>query len=190
MYEDFLGSIKIFAGSYAPKNWAFCNGQLLLISEYEALFSILETRYGGDGHTTFGLPDFRGRLSVGASAEIPLASMGGAETHTLTVAEIPAHRHNISVSSNRVRVSAENATQATITTGSSLAAPVESRGRMKVSTEGFTNSSSSIALNNKTIDIGDLTLQNAGEGIPHENRMPSLGMSYVICIEGIYPFRS
>jgi microcystin-dependent protein len=90
----FLGEVKIISWNFAPKGWAFCNGQLLPINQNQALFSILGTTYGGDGRTTFGLPDLRGRSPVHVGEGIILGERGGEEVHTLNLGELPAHNHN------------------------------------------------------------------------------------------------
>ena len=100
----FLGQIQAFGFNFAPRGWAKCDGQLLPISQYQALFSLLGTTYGGDGRTTFALPDLRSRSMVGAGNgpgldSISMGEKGGAPTHTLTIAQMPAHTHNVGVSS-------------------------------------------------------------------------------------------
>src|SRR5499427_10602256 len=93
MSEPFLGEIKIISWNFPPKGWAFCNGQLLPISQNQALFSILGTTYGGDGMTTFGLPNLQGRAPVHVGNGIVLGEMGGETAHTLNISELPAHNH-------------------------------------------------------------------------------------------------
>ncbi|MBD3756388.1 MAG: phage tail protein, partial [Gammaproteobacteria bacterium] len=98
MSEPFVGEIRMFAGNFAPRGWAFCDGQLLAVSQNDALFSLLGTIYGGDGRTTFGLPDMRGRIPVhqGSGPGLSprrLGSKSGAETETLTVNQMPSHTH-------------------------------------------------------------------------------------------------
>lgn len=190
MYEGTIGEIRMFAGQFDPRYWAFCHGQILPISQNQALYSILGKMYGGDGISNFALPDFRGRIPVGFSTEIPLGKMAGEEEHTLTSTEIPAHIHLVEIKGNHFKVSAEDATQARITSDSSLAAPVESRGRMKVPTQGFVETEPNVGLNSNSVNLGEVTLQPQGGYQRHENRMPSLGMNYVICINGIYPSRN
>ena len=115
--------------------------------------------------------------------------MAGEEAHALTSTEIPEHKHLVEIKGNHFKVSAEDATQARITSGSSLAAPVESRGRMKVPKQGFVQTKPNVELNSNSVGLGDVTLQPQGGNQRHENRMPSLGMNYVICLYGIYPSR-
>src|SRR4051794_2003591 len=93
MADQIIGEIRAFGFNFAPLGWAKCEGQLLPISQNTALFSLLGTMYGGDGKTTFALPDVRGRVAIGISATHAQGSAGGEETHTLTVAEMPAHTH-------------------------------------------------------------------------------------------------
>lgn len=93
MAQPYVGEIRIFAGNFAPAGWMFCEGQLLPISEYETLFNLIGTTYGGDGQSTFGLPDLRGRVPLHQGNGFTLAETGGVETVTLTVSQIPAHSH-------------------------------------------------------------------------------------------------
>src|SRR5262252_7244499 len=93
MAQPYVGEIRIFAGNFAPAGWMFCEGQLLPISEYETLFQLIGTTYGGDGQSTFALPDLRGRIPLHFGNSFTLAETGGVETVTLTVQQIPAHSH-------------------------------------------------------------------------------------------------
>src|SRR5215471_4691787 len=93
MAQPYVGEIRMFAGNFAPAGWMFCEGQLLPISEYETLFNLIGTTYGGDGQSTFALPDLRGRLPLHQGNGFTLAEIGGAEEITLTVSQIPAHSH-------------------------------------------------------------------------------------------------
>src|ERR1041384_8234847 len=93
MAQPYVGEIRMFAGNFAPAGWMFCEGQLLPISEYETLFNLIGTTYGGDGQSTFALPDLRGRIPMHFGNGFPLAETGGVETVTLTVSQIPAHSH-------------------------------------------------------------------------------------------------
>src|SRR5712671_4781371 len=100
MAQPYVGEIRMFAGNFAPAGWMFCEGQLLPISEYETLFNLIGTTYGGDGQSTFALPDLRGRLPIHQGAGFTLAQNGGAEQVTLTVSQIPAHTHPFLASGN------------------------------------------------------------------------------------------
>src|SRR5215210_1912190 len=109
MSTPFLGEIKIISWNYAPPGWAFCNGQFLPINQNQALFSILGTMYGGNGQTTFALPDFRGRTGIHQGDGFTIGQAGGQEFHTLTQSEMPAHNHFVNAAS-------QQANQATLVT--------------------------------------------------------------------------
>lgn len=172
--EPFIAEIKLFAGNFAPLGWAFCEGQLLPINQNQALFSLLGTNYGGDGRTTFALPDLRGRVSVHPGAgpglsQYRLGEKGGAETITLTAQQMPAHSHSLNANTENGDTSD--------TPGSSLA---DTRGRdndyMKSGAVNTAMSASSIG--------------SAGDGQAHENRQPYLAINYIIALQGIFPSRS
>src|ERR1700751_5587489 len=101
MSQPYVGEIRMFAGNFAPAGWMFCEGQLLQIAQFETLFNLIGTTYGGDGRSTFALPDLRGRLPIHQGSGFPLGSNGGVETVTLTVSQIPAHTHPLLASSNQ-----------------------------------------------------------------------------------------
>src|SRR5437764_7501815 len=100
MAQPYVGEIRMFAGNFAPAGWMFCEGQLLPISEYETLFNLVGTTYGGDGQSTFALPDMRGRVPIHMGNGFTLAETGGVESVTLTVPQIPAHSHALLASNN------------------------------------------------------------------------------------------
>ena len=100
MAQPYVGEIRMFAGNFAPYGWALCEGQLLQISDFDALFQVIGTSYGGDGETTFALPDLRGRIPIHQGNGFILAETGGAEVITLTVNQIPAHNHRLRASSD------------------------------------------------------------------------------------------
>src|SRR5436853_7303804 len=100
MSQPYVGEVRMFAGNFAPAGWMFCEGQLLPISEYETLFNLIGTTYGGDGQSTFALPDLRGRVPMHFGSGFTLAETGGVETVTLTVSQIPAHSHPFLGSNN------------------------------------------------------------------------------------------
>ena len=100
MAQPYVGEIRMFAGNFAPAGWMFCEGQLLPISEYETLFQLIGTTYGGDGQSTFALPDLRGRIPLHQGNGFILAETGGVETVTLTVSQIPAHNHALLASTD------------------------------------------------------------------------------------------
>ena len=175
--EAFIGNIMMFAGNFAPVGWMLCNGQMLSISSYTSLFSIIGTRYGGDGRTVFALPDFRGRVSIqqgqapGLSPYI-LGQRGGFENIVMTPDELPNHTH--------LAVSTVNAAEeGTIEdpSGSYIAG---------TGTPSF-NPSSNVKLNEYSIDT---KVQNAGKSMGHYNIPPFLSVNYIICNKGIYPPRN
>src|SRR5438309_4401316 len=100
MAQPYVGEIRMFAGNFAPAGWMFCEGQLLPISEFETLFNLIGTSYGGDGQSTFALPDLRGRIPLHMGNGFSLAETGGAEQITLTVSQIPAHTHALVATDN------------------------------------------------------------------------------------------
>jgi microcystin-dependent protein len=181
--EEIMGTIKLFAGNFAPDGFLYCNGQLLQISQYTALYSLLGTTYGGNGTTTFALPDLRSRVPVGGGmgaspstgTTVNSGEMAGETNHTLTNAEMPAHNHGIAVSN-------ANASQAAATSGASIATPGASVGRDFNQTFGFNATAPNTILNSGTA-------QSSGSSMPHNNMQPYLGLSYIICSEGIYPAR-
>lgn len=179
--DEYIGIIKIFAGNFAPRGWAICNGQLLSISQNAALFSILGTTYGGDGRTTFALPDLRGRVPAGVGAgpglpEVVLGELAGEPAHTLIQTEIPAHTHSAIVSS-------ADSSQAAATPGASIATPGTLSGRTFTATLGFNTTTPNTALNPGSI-------APAGGSQPHNNMQPYLGINYIICMDGVFPSRS
>ncbi len=175
--EPFLGQIIMFGGNFAPRSWAFCDGQLLSISQNTALFSILGTTYGGDGRTTFGLPDLRGRVSVHAGSgpglsNYKLGQKGGSETNTLNSNQLP---------SIPVKVSSGNATQGAATAGASIATPGNTSGRTFTATEGFNTTTPDVALNPATA---------GGSSTPVNNIQPYQCVNYIIALQGTYPSRN
>lgn len=172
--DSYIGEIRMFAGNFAPRGWAFCDGQLLPINQHQALYSILGTTYGGDGSTTFALPDFRGRLPVqqGQGSGLtnhPLGQKFGQETVTLTNLNVPAHTHPI---------------YGVIETGT-VSNPV---GNYPANTQTqdpeYATSGTRVLMN--TAVVG----QNVSANQPVNNRQPSLGIHYIICVIGIYPSRN
>ena len=180
-----MGQVIMFGGNFAPRGWAFCEGQLLPISANSALFSLLGTTYGGDGRTTFALPDLRGRVALqpGTGPGLSRHNLGqqqGAENHSLTVANLPAHNH-----SGSVHVSSANATTSVPAAGNSIAAPGTGSGRNFTPTEGFNAVAPDVALGATSVST-----VNVGSGSPVTNMQPSLGINFIIALQGIYPSRS
>ncbi len=154
----YVGEISIFAGNFAPVGWALCHGQLLQISEYDALFSLIGTIYGGDGQSTFALPDLRGRIPIhqGTGPGLPariIGETGGTETVTLTANHLPAHSHSM----------VTGVVRGTGTQGAGLTSGTE-LGTLTAPTS-----------------------TNTGGGASHQNMPPFLGLNFIISLEGIYP---
>lgn len=171
MSEPFVGEIRMFAGNFAPRGWAFCDGQLLAVSQNDALFSLFGTIYGGDGRTTFGLPDLRGRIPVHAGdgpglSPRRLGAKGGAESVTLTVNQLPSHGHPLRGSSN---------TGNALNPGDALLATAQSQVYFNRE-EALTN-----------LNAGSVS--NAGGSQAHSNLMPFLCVHFIIALVGIYPSR-
>lgn len=164
MAEPFVGEIKLLSYPFAPRGWAFCDGQLLPINQNQALFSILGTTYGGDGRTTFALPDLRGRAPVHVGSSITLGQSGGEEHHTLTINEMPQHTHFAKATNNPATTK--------IATGNVW---------------GTTNTNMYAQQANTTMSAEALT--NSGGSQPHNNMQPFTVLNYCIAIYGIYPSR-
>lgn len=169
MSEPFVGEIRMFAGNFAPRGWAFCDGQLLAVSQNDALFSLLGTIYGGDGRTTFGLPDLRGRLPIHAGtgpglSPRRLGAKGGAEKVTLTVNQLPSHSHRLQASTD---VANEFAAQDNL----------------------LANSSRPIYVGGPPVAMASSAIGNVGGSRSHTNLMPFLCIHFIIALVGIYPSR-
>ena len=180
MNDAFIGSIILFAGNFAPRSWAFCQGQILPIAENTALFSLLGTTYGGNGTTTFALPDLRGRvpISSGIGPGLPairLGEMAGTPTVTLTSTEIPAHTHALL---------GVNATATTSAPQNGLLATWNG------ATDGGENvTGHSFATSGTQTPLASASISQTGGSQPHNNMQPYLGLNYIICLFGIYPPR-
>ena len=167
MSTPFLGEIKIISWNFAPKGWAFCNGQLMPINQNQALFSVLGTSYGGDGRTTFALPDFRGRTGIGAGQGFSVGQNGGEEFHTLIMSEMPQHPHLVNANTS-------NANSANPVNNFIAAIP----------TQAYTTSISTLT----TLAPSEVT--NVGGSQPHEDRQPFLVLNFIIALQGIVPSRN
>jgi len=165
MSESYLGEIRMFAGNFAPSGWALCNGQLLNISENEALYALIGTTYGGNGQDTFALPDLQGRVAIHPSTNYPRASKSGTETVTLTQSQLPAHTHVPNANS-------------TVSTGST---PANSLWAANPNLN-FSNGSGSTPVN-----MNALLVSPIGGNQPHDNMMPTVTISFIISLYGIYP---
>jgi microcystin-dependent protein len=166
MSQPFMGEIKIISWNFAPKGWALCNGQLLPINQNQALFSLLGTTYGGNGQTTFGLPDQRGRAPVHVGQGLIQGQAAGEEFHTLISSEMPAHNHLVSASTNTT-------------------------GQTNTPTGNIFGPSNVVVYNtvaNTTLIPSEVS--NVGGSQPHENRQPFLVVNFIIALQGIFPSRN
>lgn len=176
--DSYVGEIRLFAGNFAPAGWAFSDGSLLSIAEYSTLYSVLGTMYGGDGTTTFALPDLRGRVPVHVGPGYTQGEKGGAEAVTLTPANLPAHTHSVNV--------AADAAQLTDPEGAVLAA---GSGISMYSTAAPALSMHPNAIG-ESIDPRTGTIYGTPSPEPHENMQPYQCLNYIICLDGIFPSRS
>ena len=166
MAAPYLGELRIFSFSFAPRGWALCNGQLLPINQNQALFSILGTTYGGNGTTNFALPNLQGRVPMHTATAYPLGSTGGEDSHQLTAAEIPGHTHQANGSTKPANTRS--------ITGNVWA----------------TTSTNQYAMGSATTNLNPAAIADTGSGAAHENRPPMLGLNICIALTGIYPSRS
>jgi microcystin-dependent protein len=162
MAEPFLGEIRIFSFDYAPKGWALCNGQLMPINQNQALFALLGTTYGGDGRTTFALPDIRGRSQIHFGNGHTLGESAGETAHTLSINELPTHTHSWQGNS-------QNAT-GSVAIGNVVAAS----NKLYAGAGALTQ-------------INPATVASVGGSQPHENMQPYLTLSFAIALIGIFP---
>lgn len=179
--EGTIGEIRIFGGNYAPQKWALCQGQLLAITGNEALFSLLGTTYGGNGTTNFGLPDLRGRISVGSGdgpnlTPRPLGQLAGSETVTLTEEQMPNHNH-------QAVVTTDDATTSNVT-DNMLAAPQDTDPSDPLEVVYYLPDT---AADETILPFKADAVQETGSGQPHENRQPFLTVNYIICLQGLFP---
>lgn len=175
MSEPFVGEIRLFAGDFAPRGWAFCNGQVMPISQNPALFSVIGKTYGGDGKTTFALPDLQGRapLQQGAGTGLtayPLGDKGGMTTVALQPSQMPAHTHQARANSGPGRSNNPGA-QVWAATYSGRSQPYASYAAAA------------------DTQMSPQALAGAGNSASHNNRQPYLGLSFIIALDGIYPVR-
>lgn len=174
MSEPFVGEIRMFAGNFAPRGWAFCDGQLLAVSQNDALFSLYGTIYGGDGRTTFGLPDMRGRIPLHQGqgpglSNRRLGSKSGQEQVTITANQLASHTHNFNANNN--------------TEGADTASPQNKYVGDPVGIEFYDNAA-------QTGSLASTSITNTGGSRPHTNLMPTLCVNFIAALFGIYPSRN
>jgi microcystin-dependent protein len=163
MTTPFLGEVRMFAGNFAPQGWAFCNGQTLAITQNSALFTLIGTTYGGDGVTTFNLPNLGSRIPYGGDGTRPIGTSAGEESVTLTTQQIPAHSHPVGAS--------DNAASQTSPAGNVPATWGDTP---------YSNGPSNTSMDSTGV-------ASTGGNQPHENRPPFLALTFIIALEGIFP---
>ena len=181
--EGTIGEIRMFAGNFAPRNWAFCSGQIMSIASNTALFSILGTTYGGNGQTTFALPDLRSRVPVGTGqgpglSPYQLGQVSGTENTTLLATNMPAHLHTFSA----------NASMACHSGAGNADSPTSNIPAGSATDENYTAASAADGAMAPITVSGNTS--PAGSSQPFSNVQPYLGMNYIICLQGIFPSRN
>ena len=165
MSEPFLAEVRMVGFNFAPRGWAFCDGQILPINQNQSLYSLLGTTYGGDGRTSFALPDLRGRVPMHVGNGVTEGQRSGEETHTLSVNEIPQHQHFAQASTN---------------TGSTINPTGQVLGQ---ALNVYANPTTTTALR-----AGSVT--NVGGGQAHNNMQPSIAINFCIALQGLFPSRN
>ncbi len=165
MAEPFLSEIRIMSFGFAPKGWAFCNGQLLPINQNQALFSLLGTTYGGDGRVNFALPNLQSRTPIHMGNGHTLGELGGEQGHTLSISEIPAHTHQLSATSDPAGTN------------------VPTNNMLATVNNGYTTASN-------LVSMAGGSLANVGGGQSHLNMQPFLVLNFSIALQGIFPSRN
>lgn len=162
MAEPFLAEIRLMSFNFAPRGWAFCDGQLLPINQNQGLFALLGTTYGGNGQTNFGLPDFRGRTPIHMGNGHTQGERAGEQAHTLTISELPTHAHAVNATSDPAAVN------------------VPAGARLATVTNAYTPPANLVAL-------GTSSVVNTGGSQAHQNMQPFLTISFCIALQGIFP---
>jgi microcystin-dependent protein len=182
--DPFIAEIIMFGGNFAPRNWAFCDGQLLSIASNTALFSLLGTTYGGDGRTTFGLPDLRGRVPIHPGngpglSSYRLGQRGGVENVTLTTSQMPSHTHAAAATADLVGTSSR---------GTSLSPAGKSLGSER-RTRLYSTAAPDAPMSAGSVLV-NVTNSSAGGGQSHTNVQPYLAVNFIIALQGVFPSRS
>lgn len=166
MAQPYVGEIRMFAGNFAPAGWMFCEGQLLPISEYETLFNLIGTTYGGDGQSTFALPDLRGRVPIHFGNGFTLAETGGVEEVTLTISQIPAHTHALLGTANQ---------------------GTQNQPLDQLLAQSPTQNAFPYGTDNPPATLNAASISPVGGSQPHTNFQPYLCVDFIISLFGIFP---
>ncbi len=164
MAQPYVGEIRMFAGNFAPAGWIFCEGQLLPISENETLYQLIGTTYGGDGESTLGIPDLRGRIPVHNGQEFPLAQAGGVEEVTLTTTQLPVHTHPLLVTT-------------------AIGSAANPSGQVL----GSSGAGNLYRQSPASVPLAPQTVGPAGGSQPHTNFQPYLCVDFILSLYGIFP---
>jgi microcystin-dependent protein len=189
--DPFLSEIALFSFNFAPRGWAQCNGQLLPIAQNQAIFALLGTTYGGDGKTTFALPDLRGRIAVGVGqgsglSDYTLGERSGTESVAVTAAQIPAHTHAVAPTAVSGTLRARNAAGNQQTPAGGVPA-ADASGTVSL----YSDAPPDAGMNAGAIAFGGgITASATGGGQSHENRQPYLAMTFCIALQGVFPAQS
>lgn len=193
--EPYIGEVQVFAGPFAPRGWMTCDGTMLDIRAYTALYAVIGNRFGGDGQTTFALPDLRGRVALGAGSGPNLTPRAigtvvgaGAEAVTLTESNLPVHTHASALEVvPKVQATTTQGSVSAPGSGALLASGYDIQ--MAVPVNGYTSATTApVALGGTSSGISGNTASTGGAG-PHENRMPYLAVNYIIAVQGYFPQR-
>ncbi len=196
--EGMIGEIRLFAGNFAPRTWALCQGQLLSIAQNQALFSILGTTYGGDGRTTFALPDLRGRAPIGQGTGPGLSTRNlgarfGEQSVILSQSQMPSHNHTAQLTApgykGAVKPLALNG-KGSKTTDPSDAFMADASSDIYASTNNVEMGESPVEIAADPTQPGSVAVFNTGGSQPHDNMQPSLVLNYIICMIGVFPSRN
>ena len=180
MGTPFLGEIKIISWNFAPKSWAFANGQFLPINQNQALFSLFGTSYGGNGQTTFALPNLQGNVPLHMGNGFLIGQAGGQSAHTLTMSEMPAHFHFLNADAATAALSNSNTPAAGNSIGQTIGVP----------SQGSNFPVQIYSTSNPNGQMAPQTVTNVGGGQAHENRQPYLCLNMIVALQGVFPSRN
>lgn len=175
--EPYVGEIRIFAGNFAPAGWMFCNGQLLPIAEYEVLFALIGTTYGGDGQETFALPDLCGRVPIHMGTNYVIGQKGGTESETIINQTMPSHSHNVT---GKISIPVRGDSVG------HLASPINNAIAVSPNKKFFSKTASATGVM-APLDLGNSTVMTSGGSQPHENMQPFIAVNYIISLYGVFP---